>query len=140
MFQVVQLPLGWFFWAFTFGVPAAFIFAGMQQKDRLLLDVGLGAVAGALFTFRYYFHVLPWEWAAVAGGAILFATAYFSIRYLRANEGRYTYEADGDATLLQEIEEQLIEQTIASQSPPAPVKKEGFDGGQFGGGGAGSEF
>lgn len=140
MYQLERIPLGWFFWAFTFGVPAALIFAGIQQKDRLLLDVGLGTVAGAIFTFRYYFHVLPWEWAAVAGGAILFATAYFSIRYLRANEGAYTYEAHGDATLLQEIEEQLIEQTIASQSPPVPVKKEGFDGGQFGGGGAGAEF
>lgn len=141
MFQLNTIPMAWFFWAFTFGVPVLYIVEGLRRKDRLLLDIGLATVAGAVFTFRFFFHVLPWEWAAVIGGGILLGTAYGSIRYLRERPGgAYTNEADGDPTLLQEIEEQLIEQTIASQSPPQPVKKDGFDGGQFGGGGAGSEF
>ena len=141
MFHLERIPLAWFFWAFTFGVPVLYLVLGVQRKDRLLLDIGLGTLAGAVFTFRFFFHVLPWEWAAVIGGGILLATAYGSIRYLREHPGgAYTNEADGDLTLLQEIEEQLIEQTIASQSPPQPVKKEGFEGGQFGGGGAGENF
>jgi hypothetical protein len=139
-FQLEQAPIPWFFWTFSFAVPVVYIFAGLHKKDRLLIDIGLACIAAAVFTFRYYFHVLPLEWAAVIGGAALFATAYFSIRYLRAHEGAYTYEADGDTTLLQEIEQQLIEQTIASQNPPAQVQKESFGGGQFGGGGAGEGF
>lgn len=138
--QMVDMPLPWFFWVLTFVLPIAYIWAGLQQKDRLMLDTGLGAIAGAVFTFRYYFHVLPWAWAAVIAGAVLFAGAYFSIRYLRSHKGRYTYAVEGDKIWLQELEEQLIEQTIASQNPPVPVKKDGFGGGQFGGGGAEGNF
>ena len=140
LYQIAQPPLGWFFWTFTFAVPMVYIVEGVRSKQRLLMDIGLACIAAAIFTFRFYFHVLPLEWVAVLGGGALFASAYFFIQYLRKNEGAYTYEADGDITLLQEIEEQLIEQTIASQNPPAPVKKEGFGGGAFGGGGAGGEF
>ncbi len=140
MFQLERVPIPWFFWTFTFAVPALYIFIGLRHKNRLLMDIGLGCVAAAVFTFRYYYHVLPLAWAGVIAGAVLFVSAYFSIQYLRTHEGAYTYDADGDTTLLQEIEEQLIEQTIASQSPPTSGEKDGFGGGQFGGGGAGGEF
>lgn len=138
--QIENIPLPWFFWVLTFVLPVAYIWAGVQQKDRLMLDTGLGAAAGAVFTFRYFFHVLPWAWAAVIAGAVLFLGAYFSIRYLRNQKCPYTYASEGDKIWLQELEEQLIEQTIASQNPPVPVKKDGFGGGQFGGGGAEGNF
>ena len=139
-FQLEQVPMPWFFWTFTFGVPVLYILLGLRYKDRLLLDIGLACVGAAVFTFRYYFHVLPLAWAGVLIGAFLFITAYFSIRYLRKHPGAYTFETGAEKSLLQEIEEQLIEQTIASQNAPTPVKNEGFGGGQFGGGGAGQDF
>ncbi len=141
MFELEQVPMAGFFWAFTFGVPAAYIFWGLRKKDRLMLDIGLACVAAAVFTFRNYFNMISLSWAAVIAGAVLFATAYFSIRYLQKNKGAYTYEADGDPTTLQEIEQQLIEQTIAAQNPPSlAAKRESFGGGEFGGAGAGGEF
>lgn len=139
-FQLEQVPLAWFFWLFTFLVPAGYIFWGLKIKDRLLLDIGIGSIAVAVFTFRFYYHVMPWAWAAVIGGVVLFVTAYFSIRYLHRHEGAFTYETDGETSLLQEIEHQLIEQTIANQPGPAPEKKDGFGGGEFGGSGGGGEF
>jgi uncharacterized membrane protein YgcG len=140
-FELEQVPLGGFFWAFTFVVPALYLFFGVRQKDRLLLDVGLACVAAVAFTFRYYFSVLPLPWAATICGAVLFAAAYFSIRYLRQNEGAYTYAPNGRKAMLQEMQEQLIAQTIASQ-PGVPAAKggDGFGGGEFGGGGASGEF
>ena len=140
MFALPQPPIGWFFWSFTFLLPMLFIYRGFVRKDRHLLDIGLACTAAAVFTFRYYYHVLPWPWAAAIAGAGLFLIAYFSIRYLQKNAGAYTYDADGRTSMLQKVEEQLIEQTIAAQTPPVPVKKETFGGGQFGGGGAGGEF
>ncbi len=141
MFQLDAPPMAWFFWTFTFAVPLGYIVAGLRGKDRLLLDIGLGCVAAAVFSFRYYYHVMPLTWATLICGVILFATAYFSIRYLHQNEGLYSYEAASEATLLQEIEEQLIEQTIVNQPGPTPIEKqESFGGGQFGGGGAGGSF
>lgn len=140
LFQLERVPLAWFFRAFTFAVPALYIFLGLRRKDRLLLDIGLAAVAAMVFTFRYYFHVLPLAWAATMAGAFLFALAYLSIRYLRKNEGAYTYAAGLEKSLLQEVEEQLVEQTIASQTAPLATRPDSFGGGQFGGGGAGQDF
>ncbi len=139
MFQLEQVPLSWFFWSFTYAVPLLYIFLGLRQKDRLLLDIGLACVAAMVFTFRYYFHVLPLSWAATLAGAVLFAIAYFSIRYLRKNDQVYTYAAGSEKSLVQEIEQQLVEQTIASQTAPV-ARPESFGGGQFGGGGAGQDF
>lgn len=141
LFQLERPPLPWFFWAFTYGVPAAYITLGLWRKDRLLLDIGVGCVIAAIGTFRYYFQVMPLAWAATLAGGVAFLVAFFSIRYLRHHEGAYTYEADGDLTLLQEVEEQLIEQTISAQNPPANQPQEPqFGGGQFGGGGAGQDI
>lgn len=139
-FGLEQVPLAGFFWAFTFTVPALYIFMGLRRKNHFLLDIGIGFVAASILTFRYYFHVFPLAWTATICGAVLFAIAYFSIRYLRKHEGAYTYEAGSEKSLLLEVEEQLIEQTITSQTAPVPVKKDGFGGGQFGGGGAEGEF
>ncbi|MBK9338956.1 MAG: hypothetical protein IPM98_21425 [Lewinellaceae bacterium] len=139
-FQLEQVPLAWFFWAFTFAVPVAYIFWGLRQKDRLLLDVGLACVAVAVFTFRAYFHVMPLAWAAVIGGVLLFATAYLSIRYLKKSGGAYTYDAAADQSLLQEIEQQLLAQHLAHQQSQTPTLGDSFGGGQFGGGGADGKF
>ncbi len=140
LFLLESVPLGWFFWLFTFTVPFLYILIGLRQKDRHMLDLGLACVAASVFSFRYYHHVMPLTWAAVISGAVLFVTAYFSIRYLRKTEGAYTYEEDTDTSLLQEVEQQLIEQTIVNQPGPRPDKSASFGGGQFGGGGAGSDF
>ncbi len=141
LFELEQVPIGWFFWAFTFLVPVAYIVWGLRRKNRVLLDIGLGCVAAAVFSFRYYHHVMPLAWAAVIGGAVLFAVAYFAIRYLRKNATTYTYEEDSETSLLQEIEQRLVEQGIGGQNAPATaIKRESFGGGQFGGGGSGGEF
>ncbi|MCU0355716.1 MAG: hypothetical protein MUD08_18565, partial [Cytophagales bacterium] len=93
-FGLPVVPLGWFFWIFTFAVPAAALYFGIRRKDRVLLWLGLGFVAAALATFRAYFHVIPLAVAATLGGAVLFAVAYFSIRFLKKGRPGYTYEPD----------------------------------------------
>lgn len=139
-FQLELVPMAWFFWAFTILVPFIYIFQGLRRKDRLILDVGLVCIAAAVFSFRFYFHVMPLSWATVIAGVVLFATAYFSIRYLNQHEGKYTYDLDAETSILQEIQQQLIEQTIVNQPGVTPGQKGGFGGGQFGGGGAGADF
>jgi len=140
LFSLAQPPLGWFFWACTFLVPVLYIFWGIRGKERLLLDIGLVGVVAALCTFRFYFHVLPLAWASTLGGAVLFASAYFLIKYFQKNATFYTYEAEGDTSLLQTAGEHIVEQTTANQTAPAPVRKETLGGGQFGGGGAEGGF
>lgn len=140
-FDLPQPPIGWFFWSFTFGVPVLYIGMGLRLKDRLLLDTSIFTVAAAVFTFRFYHHIMPLAWACTIIGAFVFVAAYFFINYLRKNPGAFTYESDAEADLLQEIEQQLIEQLIVAPSAPKPeAPKETFGGGDFGGGGAGGEY
>lgn len=139
-FEIAQPPIAWFFWAFTFGVPVLYVFWGLRQKDRIFLDIGIACAAAAVFTFRFYHHVLPLAWACTVIGAILALVAYFSIRYLQKNAGAYTYTPDANKLLLQDLEEQIIAQTIAVQSPHTPAPNDTFGGGDFGGGGAGGDY
>lgn len=136
------VPMGWFYWIFTFIVPLGYLFFGLRNKSRMMLDMGIAVVAVAIFTYRSFYAVMPLPWAATIGGAVLFIVAWLSIRFLNAGRAPgYAYAEDGEKTFLQEAEEQLIEQTIGSHAPPSSAKKEGeMGGGQFSGGGAGGEF
>ena len=139
--QIETLPMEGFFWTFTFLVPFAYLYFGLLRKNRILVDLGIAAVAAALCTFRYYHSIMPLAWAASIGGAVLLAVAYSAIRYLNAGSLKgYTYAESGEKSLLQEAQEQLIEQTLGSEAPPTTRKESGMGGGAFGGGGSGGEF
>jgi hypothetical protein len=135
-----SVPYPWFFWIFTFVVPLMYIFGGLKRKDRLLLDLSFIAMVATVVTYRTYYNVMPMAWALVLGGAVLFLIAYFSIRYLKENNKTYTYAADEDASLVKQIQGQVMMQTLTPQITPTPQAGSEFGGGEFGGGGAGGEF
>ena len=135
---IVLMP--YLFWAFTFIVPFLYIYQGLKQKNRLILSIGLLAIATGVATFRNYFHVMPLEIAAIIGGAVLLATAYFAIKYLKNNETRFTYAEDEDQKpFYQQAESLIIAQSFGNQQGQNEGKPL-FGGGDFGGGGAGQEF
>jgi hypothetical protein len=127
------------FWFLTFFIPLFYIYQGLKQKNRLLLSMGLLAIAAGVATFRYYFHVVPMEIAAIIGGAVLLSFAYFSIRYLKKNKTPFTYEEDGEKPFYQHAESLIIAQSLGNATPQEGEKTQ-FGGGDFGGGGAGQEF
>jgi hypothetical protein len=98
----------------------------------------LGIAAG-IATFRYYFHVVPMEIAAIIGGAILLGIAYFSIQYLKRHKTPFTYEEDGEKPFYHHAESLIIAQSLGNATPQEGGKPQ-FGGGDFGGGGAGQEF
>ncbi len=141
MFGLAQVPLSWFFWVFTFGMPLGFIYVGLRNKDRILLWMGLGCVAFAVFTFRTYFHVMPLPMAATFAGAFLFAIAYFSIQFLKKGKVAFTYTAeDAQKPFFMESEALVVAQTFGHTTSPASDANLQFGGGQFGGGGAGGDY
>lgn len=135
---IVAMP--YIFWLFTFVIPLLYIYKGLKDKNRLLLSIGLLAIAAGVATFRYYFHVMPMEIAAIIGGVILLSTAYFSIKYLKTHKTPFTYDEEhGDKPFYQHAESLIIAQTFGN-SHPQEGEKPLFGGGDFGGGGGGSEF
>jgi hypothetical protein len=59
-----QIPLAPLFYACTASIPLGYIVLGLRRHDRLLLTLGLLALAFSLFTLRYYRQLLPPEIAA----------------------------------------------------------------------------
>lgn len=139
-FGVYSVSFAWFFWVFTFAVPVLYVYAGLRHRDRLVLWIGLGAAGMAVFTFWYYFRVLPLAGAATLGGALLLALAYFCIRHLKKAGLPFTYTDDEPGgPLLPEAESLLVAQAFGSQTA-VPGEGLSFGGGKFGGGGAGGSY
>lgn len=135
------IPLGWLFWFFTIVIPLAYISRGIQKKDAVLLRIGLLLVAAVVFTFRYYYHVLPAETAMVIGGILFIAIAYFLMKYLHEPKHGFTHKEQDEKLLLDKlnIESLVIAQTFSGPQLPGDTGPQ-FGGGSGGGGGATGGF
>ncbi len=88
------LPLGWFFWAWTFLVPFVYIGVGIRNKNITLIRVGIPLIAVAVLTFRYYHSIMAPEMAMLLGGVILFVASYSLIKYLRTPKNGFTFKPE----------------------------------------------
>jgi hypothetical protein len=135
-----SLPLGWLFWILTVLIPIVYVIRGVQKKDGIFLRIGLLLIAAMIFTIRYYHAVLPYEVAMTIAGLVLLVVSYGLISYLKQPKFGFTYtdenkENKDEKSLIESI---LIAETMGQQAKPAETTK--FEGGSFGGGGAGGEF
>jgi hypothetical protein len=114
----------------------------IQKKDVIFLWAGLALIAAAIFTVRYYYHVLPAELAMIIGGCVLIGTAYGLIRYLRSPKYGLTSIASDDPHLLEKlhIEALVLAETFQSVTAQPTATGVRFGGGSGGGGGATGEF
>jgi hypothetical protein len=133
-----QIPLAPLFYVFTAVIPLVYIALGLRRHDRLLLLLGLLAVAFSLFTLRYYRSVLPPAVAATLGGAVLLAGALGALRYLRTPRHGFTAAADEAEPPHFNLESVIVAQTVHVPSAAAPGFE--FGGGHSGGGGADGRF
>lgn len=88
------LPLGWFFWLWTFLLPFVYIGIGIRCKDVILIRIGIPLIAVAVLTFRYYHSILSPEMAMLLGGLILFAVSYALISYLHSAKKGFTFKLE----------------------------------------------
>jgi Ca2+/Na+ antiporter len=137
-----SIPFGWLFWIFTVAIPIACIVRGLQNKDAVLLRVGLLLVAAIVFTVRYYYHMVPAETAMVIGGMIFIVLAYALIKYLHEPKYGFTYKEQQDKFFMDklQVESLVIAQTFAGPAAPSADSGTQFGGGSGSGGGAGAEF
>jgi hypothetical protein len=105
-------------------------------KDRKLLIIGLLAVVFSIFTYRFYFSVLPIEWALTLGGILLIFGAILIIRYLRKPKFGISDEPTNEKSF-GNISTLITAQILGKSPEPKGIN---FGGGDFGGGGAGNEY
>jgi hypothetical protein len=133
--QVAFAPMFYFFSAI---IPIGYIFFGLRSRDRLILILGLITLGFSIFTYRFYFSILPVEIALTLGGILLIGLAAGLIQYLKTEKKGFTYQPD------HEFEGFNLEAMLMSQLVQSKIPQQGdtfrFGGGDTGGGGAGGNY
>lgn len=133
--QVAFAPLFYFFTAI---IPLAYIFFGLRSRDRLILILGLITLGFSIFTYRFYFSIIPIGIALTVGGILLITLSGGLIQYLKTEKNGFTYQADD------EFEGFNLEALLMSQIVQSKIPQQGdtfrFGGGETGGGGAGGNY
>lgn len=137
----VQIDFAPLFYIFSTIIPLFYIVYGLRKHDRKFLLVGISATAFSIFTYRHYFSILPLEWALTIAGLFLVGLCIWAIRALKTPNRRrsalgLTSEAIG-TNEYKNLEAFIVNQ--AMQQPHQPNKTD-FGKGDFGGGGAGSNY
>ncbi len=133
--QVAFAPMFYFFTAL---IPLIYIFFGLRNRDRLIMVLGLITLGFSIFTYRFYFSILPVEIALTLGGILLIALSGGLIQYLKTEKKGFTYQPDD------EFEGFNLEAMLMSQLVQSKIPQQGdtfrFGGGDSGGGGAGGSY
>ena len=133
--QVAFAPMFYFFTAI---IPMAYIFFGLRYRDRLIMILGLITLGFSIFTYRFYFSILPVEIALTLGGILLIGLSAGLIQYLKTEKKGFTYQPDD------EFEGFNLEAMLMSQLVQSKISQQGdtfrFGGGDTGGGGAGGNY
>ena len=140
--DTAPIPFGFIFWVFTILLPFIYIARGLVKKDIIMLRLGLLLIAAAVFTFRYYHHILSAEAALTLGGAVILALTYSIIKYLKAPKFGITYAESNKAHMLDKlnVEGLIVAQTSPTTPAPPSAPNSRFGGGSFGGGGSSDSF
>lgn len=136
------LPFGFIFWIITILLPLAYIAWGIKKKDIILLRIGLLLVAGAVITFRTYYHVMSVEVSLSIGGAVLLAISYVAIKHLKTPKQGFTTAPLKRSNVLDHLnlESLIIGETFGSTGTAPTQPDSRFGGGSAGGGGSSSEY
>lgn len=135
-----DIPLAYLFYFSTFAIPVLYLLFGIRTRNKLMLWVGLFTFGFSIFTIRYYYHVIPTEWALLSGGLCLLVFSLFAVRKLKGKESGLTFEKDRmhESNALS-VAQAVIVNSNAIQNIPSKGPME-FGGGGFSGGGAGESF
>ena len=133
--QVAFAPM---FYFFTTVIPIAYLFFGFRYRDRLILILGFITLGFSIFTYRFYFSIIPIEIALTLGGVLLIALSAGLIHYLKTAKHGFTYQPDDDFEGFN-LEAMLMSQIIQSKIPHQGDTFR-FGGGDSSGGGAGDKY
>jgi hypothetical protein len=141
--QSGPIALGWLWWILTLGTPVVYIIRGIRRKDVIFLWTGMALTAVAIFTFRYYYHIMSTELAMIIAGTMLLTLAWWLTSYLRTPKHGFTSAAPDQPHVLEKfpIEGLILAETFkAVSSVPSDQPGTRFGGGSGGGAGASGDF
>jgi uncharacterized membrane protein YgcG len=135
-----DIPLAILFYGLTIIIPILYLYAGISNKDLVLIRVSLIAIAFSAFTFKYYYSTGHHEITFTVSGFFLLVTSVLLLRWLKIPRNGFTREnilsekwANSNAQAF------IVSQTLGVGTRPEEEQPK-FGGGESGGGGANSSF
>jgi hypothetical protein len=136
-----DIPFAYLFYGFTVLVPLAYIYFGVKHKSILLIRTGLLTIALSVITLKYYFSLGMPMLTITLSGAILITIAFLMFNYLKQmRNGFTTAKLLNDQWSSQNLTAIVASQTLGGNNLPETPNEDIFNGGEFGGGGAGSNW
>ncbi len=133
----IPSPFNYIFTFLTTLVPLLYLMLGIQTKDRILWIMGGLGIVASILTYRYYFSIMPIEWALTLAGIALLLLAFFLLKYLKIPRNGFSYHPErGKTSFL----ESLVVNQFLPQTPSPTDDGVQLGGGDFGGGGASDDY
>ncbi len=135
-----DIPFAFLFYGFTVLIPLCYIYWGVKKKSILFIRVGLIITALSIITFKYYFNIGAPVVTITLSGALLITIALILFNYLK--KPRYGFTREN--IILNQSDSKDLTAFLASQTLGGNTSKTDsesyFGGGEFGGGGANSDW
>lgn len=134
----VPTPYNMLFGVLTVITPLIYLIYGIKTKDRILWILGSLGIVASILTYRYYFAIMPIEWALTLAGIVVLALAVYLIKYLKTPKHGFVYLPNASKTNF--IESLVMNQLLQQATHTTTEESIKYGGGDFDGGGAGSEY
>jgi hypothetical protein len=140
--QSVEISFSWFFKLFTILVPLFYIYHGLKTKQKIFLQLGALLLIAGILSLKYYFSMLAPEYSLSIAGAISIALCLWLARFLKTPQNGISLEPPSSIhnTAWQQVGSLVLSKQLNLQHNAAKTETMEFKGGDFGGGGAGSEY
>jgi hypothetical protein len=137
-----DIPFAFLFYMLTALVPFGYLYWGIRQKSILLIRISLLTIALSAVTFKYYFSLGSPVLIITLSGFILIILSLISFKYLKQIRGGFTRELLlNDKWHSPDLASFVASQTLGGNRISEPVSDDTiFNGGRFGGGGAGETW
>lgn len=135
----VPTPYNMLFSVLTAVIPLVYLVFGIKTKDRILWILGSLGIVVSILTYRYYHTIMPIEWALTLASVVILVLAIYLIKYFKTPKHGFSYLLKTSKTNFIEslVMNQLLQQSAHSSTTEDTLK---YGGGDFDGGGAGSEY
>ncbi len=136
-----EISLSWFFKGITLLIPLLYIYHGLKSKNRNFFQLGAVLLALGILSLKYYYSLLPLEFALTLAGFLCLGFCFWLIRFLKTPRGGVSLSQED---VKNKRGWQQISAIFIAQQLPTTIAAEPehftFKGGDFGGGGAGGDF
>jgi hypothetical protein len=136
-----DIPFAYLFYFFTAFIPLGYLFYGIKSKSILFIRVALLTVVLSIITLKIYYSLGAPIVTITLSGAIMIALALVLLRYLKKPKNGFTREKLlHDKWDTSDLTAFVVSQSLSGHQVEVKDENADYGGGNFGGGGAGSDY